>query len=76
MSDSLRVAMCDSLRDTVQREPRLRLGQTPTGVDVVQQIAIVRHFQHKKDLTRRLYQSVETENVRVAESLHGANLAR
>lgn len=76
MHDTLGVAVGNPRGDPSHYEPSLRLRQAPAGVDVVQEVAVVRQLQHEEDLSRRLHQPVEGENVRMVETLQGEYLAR
>ena len=76
MDDALGVAVLDAGGDALHHEPRLRLGQTPAGVDVVQEVAVVSHLQHEVDLPRRLHETMEAEDVPVTEASECVHLAR
>ena len=76
MHDVHGVAVSNASRDAPHYIPCFGLRHDPAGVDVVEEITILGHLEHKVDLSRSLYQSIHSQDVLVLESLNSVQLSR
>ena len=54
----------------------LGLGEEPAPVDVVQEVAVLGHFQHEVDLSRSLHHVEDSEDARVVQTTDDGHLSR
>ena len=76
MDDVLVVTVRDAGGHSAEDVAGLVLGEEPAPVDVVEEVAVLGHFQHKVDLCRSLHHVENSEDARVVQSTNHGHLSR